>query len=141
MNTCLVISFRICKHQTTISQSRIKIFSSIFFQTCSTRRDLQNYKTIILHVYLKLRLFFKKQENMIFSKKSGLKSFMEAGPQMMLTLNKDRFLENLNCLQISAILSCSSNYFLRNKLSLFTRTGFLSKIYLYRNQILSWFEK
>ena len=33
---------------------------------------------------------------------------MEAGPQMILTLNKNRFLENLNCLQISAILSCSS---------------------------------
>ena len=35
---------------------------------------------------------------------------MKADPQMILTLNKNRFLENLNFLQIGAIFVCSSTY-------------------------------
>ena len=86
MNTCIHLKNYIL--QTIISQLRINIFS--FFKDLSTKLYLFFY--MFTKNYGRI---FTKYENMIFSKKLCLESFMEVSPQIISTKNQNRLVKNL----------------------------------------------
>ena len=80
MNTCIGIHFWIYILHMIISQPRKKKFQ-FFFWTLFSTFDLQNCIDLFIFL-LKITAVFSKNDNMIFSKKLGLKNFMEVGSRL-----------------------------------------------------------